>query len=83
MAFGLDSQHLPILLATLVMLVALYCTFAKVNELKTSVDRQLKGPQAQEQPPAAAEKQEGPQVQPGVAEIDLAAGASGDPPLPA
>lgn len=38
---GLDSQHLPILLSTLVMLIALYCTFSKMKELKEQVDRSL------------------------------------------
>ena len=32
-----SNDHLPLLLATLIILVALYCTFTKINEVNAAV----------------------------------------------
>ncbi len=52
------NEHLPLMLATLVLLIALYCTFAKIKEVEACVQRQV-GP-----PPSNVESsptQQGPQ----------------------
>ena len=35
------NEHLPLMLATLVLLIALYCTFAKIKEVEACVQRQV------------------------------------------